>query len=157
MLKIALTWSWSIPTYWYLKNINNDRHILHTWLNKDYRCQVCSDKLQTSFKEHEFNFKISCWACCEDIPTLTSPKVFFQHLILIFKYIRLLEIIICLLNHINLGELSQWKENVILLKLTTVKTVWYFLCAAMFLTCQGMYICQQIFKTYSRTYTNLLL
>ncbi len=37
MLKIALTWSWSIPIYWYLKSTNNDRHILHAWLNKNYR------------------------------------------------------------------------------------------------------------------------
>ncbi len=37
MLKIALTLSWSIPIYWHLKSTNNDRNILHTWLDKDYR------------------------------------------------------------------------------------------------------------------------
>ncbi len=37
MLKIALTWSWSISIYWYLKSTNNDRHILHAWLDKDFR------------------------------------------------------------------------------------------------------------------------
>ncbi len=37
MLKIALTWSLSILLYWYLKSRNNDRYILHAWLDKDYR------------------------------------------------------------------------------------------------------------------------
>ncbi len=39
MLKVALMWSWSIPLYWHLQSRNNDRHILHTWLDKDYRLQ----------------------------------------------------------------------------------------------------------------------
>ncbi len=37
MLKKALMCSWSIPVNWHLKNTNNDRHILHAWLDKDYR------------------------------------------------------------------------------------------------------------------------
>ncbi len=37
MLEIVLTWSWSIPVWWYLISTNNDRHILYTWLDKDYR------------------------------------------------------------------------------------------------------------------------
>ncbi len=37
MLKIALTWSWSKPIYWYIKCTNNDRHILHALLDKDYK------------------------------------------------------------------------------------------------------------------------
>ncbi len=37
MLKIALTWSWSIPLCWHLTNTNNGRHILQAWLDKDYR------------------------------------------------------------------------------------------------------------------------
>ncbi len=52
MLKIALTWSWWIPIYWYIKSTNNGRHILHAWMDKDYRspvyeywwswwCQIC--------------------------------------------------------------------------------------------------------------------
>ncbi len=37
MLKIALTWSCSIPIYWHLTSTNNGRHILHAWLDKDFR------------------------------------------------------------------------------------------------------------------------
>ncbi len=37
MLKIAWTWLGSKPIYWYLKSTNNDRHILLTWLDKNYR------------------------------------------------------------------------------------------------------------------------
>ncbi len=36
MLKVALTWSWSILLDWHMISINNDRHLLHAWLDKDY-------------------------------------------------------------------------------------------------------------------------
>ncbi len=30
-------WSLSIPLYWHITSTHNSRHILHTWLNKNYR------------------------------------------------------------------------------------------------------------------------
>ncbi len=36
MLKVALTWSWSILLHWHLISIKNDRHLLHAWLDNDY-------------------------------------------------------------------------------------------------------------------------
>ncbi len=37
MLKVALMWSWSMSLYRHLTITNNGRHILHAWLDKDYR------------------------------------------------------------------------------------------------------------------------
>ncbi len=74
MLKIALTWSWSIPIYWYLKSTNNDRHILYTWLDKDYRSPgmpTVEYNLWLCSKSRLTKGGVACWmgkwsVCCLD-------------------------------------------------------------------------------------------
>ncbi len=83
LLKIALTWSWSIPVYWLLKGTNNDRHILHTWLDKDYRSPVMwkvKARVQTSHIMHLPNhFKVFSDVCsgsaCHNGMILSVAKV----------------------------------------------------------------------------------